>query len=396
MGKSSFTFQLYDAVTVGICVINQAFEIVYWNDTMECWTGVTRDAVLGKNIMERFPNFDEELLKDRIGSVFKDGLPAIISSKLHPVFFPAIWPKDADLMHEIRISLISDGEEDIRYAVLTVEDVTDHTKLLFEQRMLYRKAIEEVRQRKIAEQKLVKSEQELKEAIIAKDKFFSIIAHDLKSPFASLLTYSDYMLSKKNAMGANVAGDLLQKVKRIAKSGYMLLDNLLGWSRIQTGRMRFEPELFDLDTIFSELEQLFALQSSEKKIELQFENEGLEIIADINMIRTILRNLISNAIKFSFPNSSVKIVAKQRDERSVIFSVADFGVGVPKDEIPFLFDIAKQNSTLGTNDELGTGLGLVLCKEFVDMHKGTINVVSGCEQGTIFSIEIPQSKESFS
>lgn len=392
MTEKHQTYELYNAVTVGICVIDSNYNIAFWNDSMEQWTGLDKSTVENQSLMTLFPNFKEPVLKERLDSVFRDGLPVVISSKLHPTFFPSIWPQNADALHEIKISSTYNEKTHQRMAVFTVEDVTDHTRRLFEQRILYKRAMEEVRQRRKAEAELKKSELKLQEMIATKDKFFSIIAHDLKSPFASLLSYSDFMLTQDDDFDSSSVEMLLKTVNEMAKSGFSLLENLLTWSRLQTGRINYQPDILDIQSIFKGVIKTLSIQATEKNIRIDCGCEQVFVLADVNMIQTVIRNLIANAIKFSFPDSVITARMVSVNDEVCEFHIEDKGVGIPAKDMHKLFDITSQYTTMGTNNESGSGLGLILCKEFIELHEGQIWAESVEGEGTTFKFTLPRSK----
>jgi two-component system, sensor histidine kinase and response regulator len=243
--------------------------------------------------------------------------------------------------------------------------------------------------RKKAEQQIAINNQELSTLNAEKDKFFSIIAHDLISPFHSIIGLCKYLVEKvkeKDLRGIEKYADTIrQSSLRIMD----LLNNLMIWSHSQTGRMNFRPEYFNLSNLIDEVALLFAENTKQKSIHIKNELEQSEFIyADKSMISTILRNLISNAIKFSFEGGEIQISATENEDGSTI-KVTDSGVGIPKKAIEKLFRLDENHSTPGTQKEQGTGLGLILCHEFVEKHGGKIWVESESGRGTTFFFTIP-------
>ncbi|MDD4921718.1 MAG: PAS domain S-box protein [Bacteroidales bacterium] len=232
-------------------------------------------------------------------------------------------------------------------------------------------------------------QQKLLELNATKDKFFSIIAHDLKNPFSSILGFSNLIEEDcKVSMYENVL-EYNSYVLQSAKSGYELLVNLLDWSRLQNGKMKFNPENFNLFASVRMLAISFQASLNEKELDFQilFPPE-LRITADRLMVETILRNLISNAIKFTPNKGKISVNADQSGGKTDI-SVSDTGVGISPDRVDKLFKIEENTSTAGTRHETGTGLGLVLCKDFVKQHHGTICIVSELNKGTTFTVSLP-------
>lgn len=222
-----------------------------------------------------------------------------------------------------------------------------------------------------------------------KDKFFSIIAHDLTNPFNSIKGFSDLILEQVKEKNYETVGEYAAIINQSVNSTMDLLRNLMDWSRAQTGMMEFKPGHFDLNALVKETESLFAGALMQKKIFVKINiPEETVIFADKNMIRTILCNLISNAIKFTHRNGHIVLsVLKQTNE--YLISVSDDGVGIPLDTIEKLFLIDQNKSTRGTQNESGTGLGLLLCKELIEKHGGKIRVESVYGKGSTFNVSIP-------
>lgn len=218
--------------------------------------------------------------------------------------------------------------------------------------------------------------EELHKLNATKDKFFSIIAHDLKSPFNSIIGFSKILIDQTRQQKYDSVeryADIIHQSSNIAME---LLTNLMEWSQSQTGRIEFNPEKFDMVELMREVELLFTELASYKSVEIRKEApESLFVFADYEMVGTILRNLVSNALKFTKPGGIIIIAARKELHENVV-SVADTGVGIPSDKLDKLFRLDESYSTKGTQNEKGTGLGLILCKEFVEKHGGKIWVKS--------------------
>jgi two-component system, sensor histidine kinase and response regulator len=239
-------------------------------------------------------------------------------------------------------------------------------------------------------QKILKnSEAQLKELNATKDKFFNIVAHDLKNPFTSLLGSSELLFDNIHQMDPENIRKLAMILNDSAKSGYAILQNLLDWSRSQTGLLKFNPEEINLKNLIDENILNLKLFSANKEIEIHSEvKEDMVIFADKNMINTILRNLLSNSVKFTQRGGKV-VVDALKDPQKVTVSVADTGIGISAENIEKLFRIDTKHSLPGTNNEQGTGLGLKLSKEFVEKQGGRIWVESIENKGSEFKFSIP-------
>lgn len=234
--------------------------------------------------------------------------------------------------------------------------------------------------------------EELKEVNQSKDKFFSIIAHDLKTPFQGLLGYSQILSTEYEVLSEEEKKVFIDGIDELSKSAYKLLENLLEWSRLQTGKMVFNPENLNLFVEIFPTLSLVKQTAQNKNIELDYDIDNSIIVhADKNMLTTIIRNLISNSIKFTNPGGRINVSVEPKNKH-VEISIADTGVGIKKDDVHKLFKLDKTLSTKGTANEEGTGLGLLLCKEMINQHGGKIWVESEVGKGTTFFFTLPINK----
>ncbi|MFW6364801.1 MAG: ATP-binding protein, partial [Bacteroidota bacterium] len=236
--------------------------------------------------------------------------------------------------------------------------------------------------------KIKEAEKELKKLNATKDKFFSIIAHDLKNPFHSLLGATQTLIRKIDQYDKEKILFFLENMEDVAKRGYDLLVNLLEWSRSQTGRLEFTKENINLHNIVESSANLLNGNAKNKSVKiLNNVDEKIEVAADRNTISTVLRNLISNAIKYSNKGDIVKIYTEFSDS-VVHVHVEDTGMGIKPEYLDKLFRIDESYTTKGTKEESGTGLGLILCKEFVEKNGGKIYVSSEIGAGSTFSFTL--------
>ena len=249
--------------------------------------------------------------------------------------------------------------------------------------------IASVIEKKQADEALQQSENQLRDLIVQKDKFFSIIAHDLRSPFSGLLGFTELLNIAINSRQDDKIGFYAEKVDEISRDIYQFLEKLLEWSRAESGRMPFNPEIFDLYESVEHVIRLLENIAIQKSITLQNHIEkGTKIFADHDMLETILRNLISNALKYSFPDKKITIYA-ETTSKLIKVMVEDEGQGMSPEILESVFQLNKQRSTPGTNDETGSGLGLILTKELVEKQGGSISAVSEPGIGSTFSFTLP-------
>ncbi|RLD85430.1 MAG: hypothetical protein DRJ07_03020 [Bacteroidetes bacterium] len=255
--------------------------------------------------------------------------------------------------------------------------------------------IRDVTKRKNAELALRENEKKLRDLNATKDKFFSIIAHDLKSPFSAMLGFSQLLINKFEKYDVQKQKRFLGIINSDLKNTYKLLDNLLLWSQSQKGIIDFKPEKENFYLVA--VETLGFLYQTAKNKTITLINQVPEVCsvyADKDMLETILRNLISNAIKFTLRKGEIilssRIITDENEQKFVEISVKDNGVGIPREMQGSLFNVSENNSTKGTENETGTGLGLTLCKEFVEQHGGKIWVESELDKGSTFIFLLPE------
>jgi len=223
-----------------------------------------------------------------------------------------------------------------------------------------------------------------------KDKFFSIIAHDLRSPLHGLLGLTEMMA---NGTEVFTEKEMFEQSKHLYSSVSnlnKLIENLFEWAQIQRGVMSFNPKEFALESVVQRSIDALYQSAAQKSIAIKNEiEEGVNIIADEKMIETVLRNLLSNAVKFTKRGGLVVIKTKNQDNKSIEISVSDNGVGIPDSKLKRLFKVEEKVGSKGTEGELSTGLGLLLCKEFVVKNGGKIWVESELARGSIFTFSLP-------
>jgi len=241
--------------------------------------------------------------------------------------------------------------------------------------------------REITEKK--KAESDLKALNATKDKFFSIISHDLRNPFSTIIGFSELIKEKLKHNEYDRIDEMVSLVNETALQGDKLLSNLLEWSNSQSGKQIFSPKLHNLFDIIKPILDLYKNTSAQKGISLINKiPPDYSVFADTNMLQTIIRNLISNALKFTPSGGSVTLSATVTNNHNVI-TICDTGVGINEVDLANIFKIGHQFSTSGTNNEKGTGLGLLLCKEFTERHKGELTVTSDLKKGSCFNIIFP-------
>ncbi len=347
-----------------VLITNKKGNIEYTNPSFTSITGYTMEEALGQNPRilasgQESVHIYKELWKTILSGSNWHG--ELLNKKKNGEFF---W-------ESLVISPVLNEEEEITHFVAIMEDISE------------RKSIEEA---------LIQREEALRQANITKDKFFSIIAHDLKNPFNAIIGFTSLLMSEYNNIDDDERQSYIENIHLASNTTYRLLENLLEWSRTQTGKIKFLPGHFDLNGIVNEVINLQQTQAAKKGLRILSEVPfNTPVFADKNMIRTVLRNLISNAIKFT-SSGEIRINAKKKKD-FIEVCVADSGIGIPESGINKLFKLDEQYLAEGTEFEKGTGIGLILSKEFINKHGGTIWVKSKKNMGAKFYFTLPTHKK---
>jgi signal transduction histidine kinase len=224
-----------------------------------------------------------------------------------------------------------------------------------------------------------------------KDLFISILAHDLRSPFNALLGLSELLTEDIRKLDIDEIEDIAININKSAQNSFKLLENILMWARAQSGKIPFNPQILNFRDICLDIFEILNSNVNAKNITINYSApDEINVYADIDMLKAVLRNLVSNAIKFTNNGGAININAEE-NFGNVTISVSDNGIGIKPDDLTKLFDISQVRTTTGTSEETGTGLGLLICKEFVEKLQGKIWVESKVGKGSDFKFTLPVS-----
>lgn len=363
--SSKYRFETLIRMTdEAIITLDRNLKVVIFNEGAKKVFGYTESEIIGKHINELIP-FEHRKNHDQ-----------------HIVDF-GMLPNTSKVMsldNDV-FGLRKDGIE--FHAEATI------TNIQYENEMMYSIILRDVSSRKLMETQMRQYLTDLEKVNVEKEKYFTLLAHDLRSPFGNLLGFIDYMQDNIDEIGKEELQDILRSCAASAKNIYQLLESLLDWTRLQMNRISFSP------TIVSPQEQIkYALNLYKEAIENKNIRvninlpDGLEVIADPDMFSTIARNLISNAIKFSYENGEIDI-NHSIEENVVSLHFVDYGIGMEEETLSKLFRTDKETHSEGTSGETGFGLGLLLVKDFVELNNGFMNVNSSYKHGTTISINLP-------
>ncbi len=243
-----------------------------------------------------------------------------------------------------------------------------------------------------SQKKLISSEKELREANQTKDKFFSIIGHDVKTPVATIASYASLLEDEFEVMDKDEVLQMIKIIRKLSFRAIDLLKDLLEWAKMQSGNIAFHPKGINISKIIKEEIDFAAEQCSKKEIQIHHTPSHEQwVFADDKMVHTVFRNLLSNAIKFTPEKGQIKLSCEVVNENGeqIQINIEDSGIGIPKHIIPKLFSLTENYTTQGTKGEKGSGMGLIFCKEFTEIQGGNIWVKSEESRGTTFSFSLP-------
>lgn len=342
---------------------------------------------LGLLLNEKMQFLDTLLVMNEAGDT--NYIPYLIENKGYPLFkeIRVIAEENSKELEQIISEFRMKTDRDAKYITLTI--VLGYLAGLLLLIFIFAYLIAEIKRRMLSEKQISRQAKELIQNNRTKDMFFSIIAHDLKGPFNSLLNLFALLNIAIEDKDVEKLKKYTQGVEFSARRTYNLLQNLLEWAKLQTGKMKSMPEYFNLDGVIKINIDLFNEAANQKNISFIYTSGDNIIYADKNMTETVIRNLIGNAIKFT-ENGSITIKVHKKNQHCIV-SITDTGIGIEEEDIPKLFRIEIDTSSIGNSKEKGSGLGLILCKNFVELNGGEIWVESELGKGTSFFFTLPSS-----
>lgn len=330
--------------------------------------GMRGDEFLIK-VHEKNPNTLKILLT---GHANIDGITNAINKANLYRYIPKPWDRD-DLILTVREAVRSFlQEEEIKKKNIELLSINENLERLVDERT-----------------------SELAQANATKDKFFSIIAHDLKDSFGGLLGFTEVLFTDFDLFKEEDKKNIISSIKQVSEQTYKLLQNLLDWSKIQTGNMPFEPDVFPILPFIDDEFATLKKKAEKKSQTLDLvPSEEVYVFADDSMVSSTFRNIVNNAIKYSPKGAKIRVTVKS-EEGYALVTVKDNGVGISNENLNKLFDVSQSVKTYGTEQEDGTGLGLILCREFISKNGGFINIESEVGEGTRVTFSLPIAKNHY-
>lgn len=360
ISKKQLEATVQNSPIISVQWYNSDGEIIFWNNASKNIFGFSEEDAVGRTLEDLIYTHEEN-------EVFKNTLKEIAESgKPYGPYESQIKRKDGSIGWILSTTFMIPGKNNDQLFVCMDVDIS-------EQKLLHKK---------------------LNDLVLEKDKFLSIIAHDLKSPFTGFLGMTQILAQEFLELSPQEIKEISSNLFESAENLYQLLENLLEWSRIQRGMVEINMEYINLFNLVNNNINIMKIKTELKNITIKNNiDKELLLFADMNMVNAILRNLISNAIKFTKRGGTIILDAK-KESNEYYFCVEDNGIGIPDDIVNSLFSISSKVSRVGTDGEPSTGLGLILCKEYVDKHKGKIWVQSQENIGSKFCISIPSKKSN--
>ena len=387
---------IFDRAPLAVSILNPKGEVLSCTKQLERFLGYTENDVRGRNFID-FVRPDD---RDRSAELFYELLTGSVDS--YTLELQYLHKNGAPIWTNVTASLVRDAKGKPAFVIRMLENIAErkaalanmqhYTTLVSEQKEALERQSDMLLK---LNGELLQKQRELEELNQSKDKFFSLISHDLRSPFSSLLGISRLLADSATDLEREEIKELADALNTQARNVFDFMENLLKWAQAHTGRMKFEPTVLALREITAPVEALLRENAAAKSIVLRDEcSQEISVFADENMMRSVVQNLVSNALKFTPVGGSVIISAQQSLKKSslVEISVRDSGIGMSREDAAKLFRIDVVHTTKGTADETGTGLGLILCKELVEKNGGTIWVDSKEGAGTTFSFTLPLAK----
>ncbi|HEX2982607.1 MAG TPA: ATP-binding protein, partial [Ignavibacteriales bacterium] len=417
-------FYLFDYVTDGICLIDKEYRVIFWNKVLENWTSIKRNKIINNKIFHFFEKLVEYKFIERLEEVLQGGTNIILSAQFHEYVIPCPLPNGRYRLQNVTITPFPIPDDKGFYALFVIQDATDVCNKLEVYKDIKNKALRDLAERLRIEddlknnelrfkklnkelelknviiertnneleklnERLKESQEELRELNANKDKLYTIVAHDLRGSFGGLMSITEFLSLESDSLSRTELKEILDNVHTAIKKVYGLLENLLVWARIQTGKLLYEPAVINIHQPVQDAVSLAIIAAQGKNVTIRSKvSEELYSFCDANIFSAVIRNLLSNAVKFTRKKGIIEVDAYEQGNEIVV-SVSDNGIGISEEYFNEIFCVNSRRSTLGTEKETGTGLGLILCKELAEKNGGRIWAQSAVDKGSIFYFTIP-------
>jgi signal transduction histidine kinase len=379
-GSASFIFQNFsflDFVPIGAFILRDDYSVIFWNSCVERWSGISKESILGTSILDHFPNLKKHQYSNRINAIFDGGPPAIFSSKLHKHLISCPIVDGGFQTHQTIVTAIQDKENDVTYALFTLQDLTDANK--------------QISKFKAIKTKLANKESELKNTLLEVNKaneelerFAYVVSHDMKAPLRGIHNLITWIQEDLDG----TSGEASENLKLLQAQGERMtsmIDAILNYSKVTSGPLKMEE--VDVQELLNEIISELAIPS---KFLVKFSTKLPVFISHRTKLKQVFSNLISNAIKYhNRPNGLIEISASKKDEEFE-FVVTDDGPGIAPKYHKRIFEIFK--TIEGESKKKSSGVGLAIVAKIVKDFRGTLVVESDVGKGASFKFTHPKIK----
>jgi len=375
--SAQIQFNILDQVPVGAFVLRHDFVALFWNITLEDWTGIPREEVVGTNIGEHFPHLQQPRYAGRLQNIFEGGPPAIFSSQLHRFIIPVILPNEQPQIQHGTVTAVANPNGSDFFALFAIQDVTDLTNRIHDYRAMRDQALQAEAKLQTYAAELERSNQELQ-------NFAYIASHDLQEPLRKIQLFSNRLKTRQSEFDEQ-SRDYLERMFNASSRMQALIQDLLEYSRLTTHGQPFVPVNLSkvASDVLSDLE--IRIQESHAQISV---GSLPTIEADPVQMHQLLLNLIGNALKYYRPEAAPVISVRAKVEDNVCrLTVTDNGIGFDEKYLERIFGVFERLH--GRDKYEGTGIGLAICRKIVDRHGGEISATSKSGEGSTFIVELP-------
>lgn len=381
----------FDSVPIGICVIDSRHVIRFWNTTLELWSGIQRDEILGTALARYNPEFGKPYYRDRFEEVFSNGSPVYFSSRLHSALFPTTLVDGRPRSVNTSVTLLELEGDAERFALFSLLDVTDLETGLEKLREEKLKYARELEQSKRLQEELEQKKRLAEQAATVKSRFLANMSHEIRTPMSGILGFISLLDATQLDENQRLYLEMLKTSGELLKS---LVNDVLDLSKLEAEKRTLKIRPTEVRRIADGIRNIF--QPVVQKKQLSFivtvdDSVPAAIMTDQDAITQIAMNLVSNAVKFTdqgFVRAEFSYSGEPGTGRLVLH-VQDTGIGIPKDRIDEIFEYFTQLDDSLTKKAMGTGLGLAIVKGLVELLEGQIRVRSVPGHGTIFTLELP-------
>nr|WP_321406766.1 HAMP domain-containing sensor histidine kinase [uncultured Carboxylicivirga sp.] len=381
-------FCLYDFIPVSICIIDRQYQIVYGNNLFRNRFSINSDHLIGQKLYHIIPVFRSDEYLEKIKASFQDQSQVVFNEGINDESLTEL--ENVKELFSFNISQIKCDSFESKYAVITIgQDIGLVRKFEEQNQSNIRLQIDQ--KERLA---LEDNGESLNLSNKASNKLFSIIAHDLKTPLHAMVDISD-LIMKKGCLSSEPCRNenLLLALNISAKHSLEMVSNLLSWARTQLNSITPRPKKIYLCELFNDIRQYFegSLKTKKLSLEVKLPRKNCMVNVDFDMLKIVVQNLLSNAIKYSYSGDKIYMKVDEIDNTFKI-SIIDKGVGMSDEVKKLILSSNDIKSILGTNNELGTGLGLSVCKEFLLYHNSSLNIETSENNGTIVSFYLAISQ----